>query len=75
MFAAINTVTPDDAVFSNGSLGFIEAEQDDTHQPHSGVILTDIDWAKFAESLGITGYAVHTIEELNGVLAKVKDTA
>lgn len=61
-------------VFANGSLGFIEAEQDDTHQPHSGEIVTDIDWAKLAESLGVTGCAVHTIEELTDVLAKLKDT-
>lgn len=61
-------------VFSNSSLGFIEAEQDDTHQPHSGVILSDIDWATFAQSLGVKGYTIRTIAELTDVLEQVKNT-
>lgn len=54
--------------------GRIEAEQDDTHQPHSGVMISDVDWKLFAESLGVTGYTVTTIAELTKVLGDVKDT-
>ena len=61
-------------VFSNGSLGFIEAEQDDTNQPHSGVRISDIDFAKVAEGFGVKGYTVHTGAEFEKVIAEVKGT-
>lgn len=62
-------------VFTNKSLGFIEAEQDDTHQPHSGVDLSDVDFAKVAEGYGVRGYTVRTRQEMRDVLDQVADTA
>ena len=61
-------------VFTNSSLGYIEAEQDDTHQPHSGVDLSPVDFAKVAEGFGVKGYTVHSPEEWRQVLAEVKGT-
>ncbi|MCT2980041.1 pyruvate oxidase [Propionibacterium freudenreichii] len=61
-------------VFTNKSLGYIEAEQDDTRQPHSGVALTDVDFAKVAEAFGVKGYTVRTLAELRRVLDEVSDT-
>ncbi|HEY0259722.1 MAG TPA: pyruvate oxidase [Lacisediminihabitans sp.] len=62
-------------VFTNRSLGFIEAEQDDQGQPHSGVDLMDVDFAKVAEGFGVHGYTATTIEELRRALEESKDTA
>lgn len=51
-------------VFSNQSLGYIEAEQrDDSHQPLSGVDLPDTDWAKVAEGYGALGFTVKTLDD------------
>lgn len=61
-------------VFTNSSLGFIEAEQDDTQQPHSGVQLSDVDFATVAEGFGVKGYTVHTGAEFEKVLKEVKGT-
>lgn len=61
-------------VFTNKSLGFIEAEQDDTHQPHSGIDLSDIDFAKVAEGFGVAGYTVRTAAEFEKVITEVKGT-
>lgn len=61
-------------VFTNKSLGFIEAEQDDTNQPHSGIDLSDIDFAKVAEGFGVKGYTVHTGAEFEQVIKEVKGT-
>ncbi|MCI5825844.1 MAG: pyruvate oxidase [Arcanobacterium sp.] len=61
-------------VFTNGSLGYIEAEQDDTQQPHSGVQLSDVDFAKVAEGFGVKGYTVHTGAEFEKVISEVKGT-
>ncbi|XCB29888.1 thiamine pyrophosphate-dependent enzyme [Arcanobacterium hippocoleae] len=61
-------------VFTNKSLGFIEAEQDDTKQPHSGIDLSDIDFAKVAEGFGVRGCTVHTGEEFARVVNEVKGT-
>ncbi|CAM5505416.1 MULTISPECIES: pyruvate oxidase [Streptomyces] len=61
-------------VFTNRSLGFIEAEQDDTPQPHSGIALSDVDFAKVAEGFGVRGHTVVTREELREVLSKVAHT-
>ncbi|MCG0895587.1 pyruvate oxidase [Lactiplantibacillus plantarum] len=63
-------------VFSNETLGFIEAEQtDDSHQPLSGVDLPDTDWAKVGEGYGAVGYTVRTKAEFKQALedAKKKD--
>lgn len=51
-------------VFSNASLGFIDAEQEDTKQPKYGVNLMDADWAKAAEALGAKGFRVTKPEQL-----------
>ena len=61
-------------VFTNKSLGFIEAEQDDTNQPHSGIDLSDIDFAKVAEGFGVKGYTVHSGDEFAEVMKEVKGT-
>lgn len=59
-------------VLSNQSLGFIEAEQDDTKQPHSGVDLLDADWAGVAEDMGATGYKVTNLAELKMAFEQAK---
>lgn len=51
-------------VLTNKSLGFIEGEQDDDRQPHSGVDLIDADFGDAATALGAKGYEVHTLKEL-----------
>jgi pyruvate oxidase len=51
-------------VLSNQSLGFIEAEQDDTPQPHSGVDLLDANFGDAAAAMGAKGYEVRTLGEL-----------
>jgi len=60
-------------VLTNLSFGFIEAEQDDQGQPHSGVELMDIDFAKVAEGFGVRGLTARTIEEFRAALAEAKD--
>lgn len=60
-------------VFSNQTLGFIEAEQrDDSHQPLSGVDLPDTGWAKVAEGYGALGFTVRTIDEARDAFAQAK---
>lgn len=55
-------------VFSNETLGYIEAEQrDDTHQPLSGVDLPDNDWAKVAEGMNVKGYTIRTFDDIDKV--------
>ena len=61
-------------VFTNKSLGFIEAEQDDTKQPHSGIELSDVDFAKVAQGFAIKGYTAHTGAEFAAILEEVKGT-
>ncbi len=61
-------------VFTNKTLGFIEAEQDDTKQPHSGIDLSDVDFAKVAEGFGVKGYTVRSGAEFTKVIDEVKDT-
>lgn len=57
-------------VLTNRSLGFIEGEQDDQGQPHSGVELADIDFAKVAEGFGVRGVTARSIEEFRAALAE-----
>jgi pyruvate oxidase len=60
-------------VFSNESLGFIEAEQrDNSHQPLSGVDLPDTDWATVAEGYGAIGYTVRTVDEARRAFTEAK---
>lgn len=62
-------------VFSNETLGFIEAEQtDDSHQPLYGVDLPDTDWAKVGEGYGAVGYTVRTKAEFKQALEDAKKT-
>ena len=62
-------------VFSNETLGFIEAEQtDDSHQPLSGVDLPDTDWAKVGEGYGAVGYTVRTKAEFKQALEDAEKT-
>ncbi|WP_125702937.1 pyruvate oxidase [Lacticaseibacillus daqingensis] len=59
-------------ILTNESLGFIEAEQDDTRQPHSGVDLIDADYGTAASALGATGFEVHTLAELKDAFAEAQ---
>ena len=60
-------------VFSNETLGFIEAEQrDDTHQPLSGVDLIDTNWERAAEAFGAVGFTAHTREDFERAVAEAK---
>ncbi|AKV55217.1 pyruvate oxidase [Bifidobacterium actinocoloniiforme DSM 22766] len=60
-------------VFSNESLGFIEAEQlDDSHQPLSGVDLPDTDWAKVGEGYGALGFTVRTLDDAKRAFAEAR---
>lgn len=61
-------------VLTNQSLGFIEAEQDDTKQPHSGVDLIDANFGAAATDMGATGYEVHTLSELHQAFDDAKST-
>ncbi|WP_424245214.1 pyruvate oxidase [Elusimicrobium posterum] len=61
-------------VFSNASLGFIDAEQEDTKQPKYGVDLLDMDFAKAGEAMGAKGYKVTTRQELIKTFEEVKET-
>ena len=51
-------------VFSNGSLGFIDAEQEDTNKQIFGVDLKEADFGKAAEAMGAIGITVRHFEEL-----------
>lgn len=60
-------------VFTNETLGFIEAEQEDeSHQPLSGVILPDNDWAKVAEGMNVKGVTVRTKAEFETAVKEWK---
>ena len=62
-------------IFTNETLGFIQAEQtDDTHQPLSGVDLPDTNWEQVTEGMGAVGYTVHTKEDMQKALAESKNT-
>lgn len=60
-------------ILTNKSLGFIEGEQDDSQQPHSGVDLIDGDFGTAAKALGADGYEVHNLAELKTAFAAAKD--
>ncbi|WP_125605379.1 pyruvate oxidase [Lapidilactobacillus bayanensis] len=63
-------------VFSNQTLGFIEAEQrDDTHQPLSGVDIPDTDWAQVAEGMGAKGFTVRNKAGFQDAIRAAKQTA
>ncbi|WEV75546.1 pyruvate oxidase [Bifidobacterium sp. ESL0800] len=57
-------------VLTNEALGFIEGEQDDINQPHSGVDLIDGDYADACAALGAKGFEVRTLAELDDAFAQ-----
>lgn len=59
-------------VFSNDSLGFIDAEQEDTKQPKYGILLQGADYAKLAEAMGAKGYTVTRREQLKQVFDEAR---
>ncbi|WP_262316229.1 pyruvate oxidase [Lacticaseibacillus parakribbianus] len=62
-------------VFSNATLGFIEAEQrDDSHQPLSGVDIPDTDWATIGKGMGAKAYTVHDKAEFQAAIDDAKNT-
>jgi pyruvate oxidase len=63
-------------VFSNATLGFIEAEQrDDSHQPLSGVDIPDTDWATIATGMGAKAYTAHNKAEFQAAIDNAKNTS
>ncbi|MDG2978022.1 pyruvate oxidase [Latilactobacillus curvatus] len=61
-------------VLSNDSFGFIEAEQDDKGQPHSGVAIQGADYGAAATAMGAKGFTVRTLAELKAAFAAAKGT-
>ncbi|CCI84614.1 pyruvate oxidase [Lactobacillus pasteurii DSM 23907 = CRBIP 24.76] len=62
-------------VFTNETLGYIEAEQrDESNQPLSGVIMPDNDWAKVAEGMNVRGVTVRTKDEFEAAVKEWKNT-
>ncbi|WP_244666205.1 thiamine pyrophosphate-dependent enzyme, partial [Lactobacillus nasalidis] len=60
-------------VFTNETLGYIEAEQrDESNQPLSGVILPDNDWAKVAEGMNMKAFTVHDKAEFQAAVEEWK---
>lgn len=59
-------------ILTNESLGFIEAEQDDMPQPHSGIDLMDIDFGKAASAMGAKGFTVHNLAELKAAVQEAQ---
>ncbi len=63
-------------IFSNETLGFIEAEQrDDSDQPLSGVDIQRTDWAMAAKGLGCQAYTVKTLDDLKEAMKASKQTS
>ncbi|WP_297814998.1 pyruvate oxidase [uncultured Lactobacillus sp.] len=60
-------------VFTNETLGYIQAEQEDeSHQPLSGVIIPDNNWAKVAEGMNVKGVVVRTKREFEEAVKEFK---
>ncbi|WP_295939044.1 pyruvate oxidase [uncultured Alistipes sp.] len=51
-------------VLSNDSFGFIEGEQEDTHQPKYGIDLLGADYARAGEAMGALGFSITRREQL-----------
>ncbi|MDR1730315.1 MAG: pyruvate oxidase [Prevotellaceae bacterium] len=62
-------------VFSNNSLGFIEAEQEDTKQPKYGVDLAPADYAKIGEAMGAKGFTVMRRDQLKQVFDEAQKSS
>ncbi|MDR2039905.1 MAG: pyruvate oxidase [Bacteroidales bacterium] len=54
-------------VFSNNSLGFIDAEQEDTNRVKYGVDLAGADYAKIGEAMGAKGFTITHYDQLEKV--------
>ncbi|MCC8186756.1 MAG: pyruvate oxidase [Bacteroides sp.] len=61
-------------VFSNDSLGFIDAEQEDTNKQKFGVGLQGADFAKIAEGMGAQGFTVTRKDQLRQVFDEAKES-
>lgn len=61
-------------VFSNGSFGFIDAEQEDTNKTKFGVDILDADYAEIAEGMGAKGFTVRKREELRAAFDAAKES-
>ena len=61
-------------VFSNDSLGFIDAEQEDTNSTKYGVDLTGADYAKIGEAMGAKGFTVTRREQLKEVFDLARES-
>lgn len=61
-------------VFSNDSLGFIDAEQEDTNRAKFGVDLMGADYAKIGEAMGAKGFTVTKREELARVFDEARES-
>ncbi|WP_353990173.1 pyruvate oxidase [Pediococcus argentinicus] len=59
-------------VTSNRHLSFIKSEQDDVPQPEFGVDLTDADYAKIAEGMGVKGIRVDKFSELHAAFEEAE---
>ncbi|MCD8260734.1 MAG: thiamine pyrophosphate-dependent enzyme [Bacteroides sp.] len=59
-------------VFSNNSLGFIDAEQEDTNRLKFGVDLQGADFAKIAEGMGARGFTITRRDQLRDVFDKAR---
>ncbi len=62
-------------VFSNEQFGFIKDEQETTNKGYLGVEFTGIDFAKVAEAMGVRGFTVRKVEELDTVFAEATQLA
>lgn len=61
-------------VFTNETLGFIQAEQEDeSNQPLSGVIIPGNNWAKVAEGMNVKGVVVRTKKEFEKAVKEWKN--
>ncbi|QQO08350.1 pyruvate oxidase [Breznakiella homolactica] len=61
-------------VLSNNSLGFIDAEQEDTGQPKFGVDLQGADFAKAGEAMGAKGFTVTKRDQLREVFDQARQS-
>ena len=60
-------------VFTNETLGYIEAEQrDESKQPLSGVLLPDNDWAEVAKGMNVKSFTAHDKAEFAAAVKEWK---
>ncbi|MEG3031968.1 MAG: thiamine pyrophosphate-dependent enzyme, partial [Enterococcus sp.] len=61
-------------ILTNDSLGFIEAEQEETNKAIFGVDLYDVDFGKAAEAMGAKGFTVTDYDQLAPAFDAAKDS-